>query len=288
MENVHLCKRCNVKFNAKHHLLNHLKRKFKCKPIDLDHDLPVDGLIEEMNKKEKCKYTCEKCSKQFTTKQNLKRHNDCNCKNNINAIVNLKNTNIDSIKYDFLKNYVQEIENRLKEVETNSSKILTSIDGSNNNINIQNNILHIQLQNFGNEKTEHLTSQFLDKCLLECNSGVTNLLREIHFNPNIPENHNIRSLSKKQNTLEMFSDGVWHACDKNNTLDKMIRNGYKILFQHFANTHLDNDTEEQQQRNEYINEYLTKIMRKEGNIYYELRRDLYMLILDGNFYILGR
>ena len=202
-------------------------------------------------------------------------------------------TNLYIQKYNMLETQMKELQEQMKHMNDIIKNNIQPIQHQtqvicNNNININNNVIQIQIQNFGEEKIEHITSQFLDKCLLECNSGVRNLIREIHFNPNLPENHNIRSLSKKQNTLEFFSEGSWHPCDKNNTLDRMIRNGYKILFRHFSSTQLGSFIKEQKERNEYINEYLSKIMSKEGNIYYELRRDLYMLILDGDFYILGK
>lgn len=280
MKKIFKCKRCDTEFSAKHHLIKHLSRKIVCIPIHESNDVDILILIEELNKKPKTKFKCVKCLKYFSTKQNLQRHLDNVCKHNYDVLEEFNNVN------DF-QSYVNKIETRLNNLETQSK--FTSQIFLNNNINIQNNIVNIKINNFGEEQLEHLTTQFLDKCLLEYKSGVTKLLKEIHFNPNIPENHNIRPLSKKQNTLELFSDGVWHPCDKNNTLDKMIRNGYKILFRHFLNTRIDNNiTEEEEQRNEYINEYLTKIMRKEGNIYYELRRDLYMLILDGEFYIIGK
>lgn len=150
----------------------------------------------------------------------------------------------------------------------------------------------ININNFGNERIIHITKDFLDDCLKRSNNGMKNLFKEIHFNIQIPENHNIRVLSKKQNMLEKYIDGVWHPCDKNNTLDEMIKKGYRILFKHLNESSpfetSDNDQNEQFIRNEYVNKYLMQIMRKDSNIYYELRRDLYMMILDGTLYILGK
>lgn len=287
-----ICKRCNSTFNAKHHLISHLERKLVCQPIDNEHNFTIDALLKELIKVHNKIHVCDLCQKKFTTKSNLQRHKiqTCNTKYNINIADENSNNELKMTILECQK-HIKQLEERLIMIENNKSDNNINnqnINGDNNVIHIQNNTFTIQLQNFGEESIQHLTNPFLDKCLETCNSGVTNLLREIHFNPMIPENHNIRSLSKKQNTLECYLNGAWHPCDKNNTLDKMIKNGYKILFRYFANNRLNTDSEEEQQKNKYINDYLTKLMRKEGNNYYELRRDLYMLILDGDFYIVGK
>jgi hypothetical protein len=113
-------------------------------------------------------------------------------------------------------------------------------------------------------------------------------MKEIHFNPQVPENHNIRVYSRKRKILEKYTDCGWHVCDQNNTLDEMIRRGYRILFKHLACLNeqymvekSDDDDDKIIIRNENANNYLTKLIRKE-NIYFELRRDLYMMILDGS------
>lgn len=275
------CERCSEVFASKYNLLKHFGRKFICTPIDIEHDIDIKILINKIKlQKPKTIYDCQVCNKSFATKQSLKRH--CTkCKdNNIDVTYFKEKTDMEK-ELDECKAKIKSLEDKL------NTNIIQNNNNTNNNIQINKNV-QIVLQNFGNENLNHLTNQFLDTCLLGLNTGMKNLLKEIHFNPNVPENHNIRCLSKKQNTLEHYSDGTWHPCDKNNTLDTMIRNGYRILFRHFSNNPLEPDTKDQQQRIEYINDYLTTIMRKEGNSYYELRRDLYMLILDGNFYIIGK
>jgi len=181
------------------------------------------------------------------------------------------------------KSEIDVLNNKLKELELK----LASLENHNNTHivnNIQNQNIQINIASFGEEKTNHLSVEFLDKCLLGLNNGMKTLMKEIHFNPNVPENHNIRVLSKKQNLLEKYCDGEWHPCDKNNTLDEMIKNGYKILYSHFLRQKIDHDLELIEPT---INDYFIKL-RSKDNIYYELRRDLYIMILDDTFYVLGK
>jgi hypothetical protein len=202
-----------------------------------------------------------------------------------------------------IENRILELEKKLESLKTqtvNNTTQQTNITYNNNN----NQHINININNFGSENTTHLSDEFLSQCLLSCNTGIKNLMKEIHFNPEVPENHNIRVFSRKGKILEKYSDGGWHVCDQNNTLDEMIRKGYRILFKHLAskneqymeqckekeNENIGDSEDEDEKvirRNENANAYLTKLIRKE-NIYFELRRDLYMMILDGSFYIIGK
>jgi hypothetical protein len=130
--------------------------------------------------------------------------------------------------------------------------------------------------NFGSESLDHLPHEFLTFCVMSCNKGIRNLLQEIHYNQDVQENNNIRISSVKRKLLEKFVDGRWVVCDQNNTLDEMIKNGYRILFKHLAQ--LNASDEEAIMRNETANSYLMKLVRKE-NVYFDLRRDIYTMIL---------
>lgn len=108
------------------------------------------------------------------------------------------------------------------------------------------------------------------------------LLQEIHQSPS---NQNIRVKSNKHNLLEKFHDNQWVICDKNNTLDEMINKGYRILFQHFISNITDPNFKD---REEYINIYFNKLVSQKDPVYYQLRRDLFVMIMNNTLYIVGR
>jgi hypothetical protein len=158
--------------------------------------------------------------------------------------------------------------------------------------NTTNNIEHVQinqisLQSFGQEDTSHIDRDFLTHCLLNTTKGVTSLLNKIHFDPDNRHNCNVRVKSKKQNLLEKINDdGTWEKCDKNNTLDEMIRKGYKILFAHFLAT---KDEMDHVKENEHIlHTWFTDLSSRKGDEYYRLRRDLFVLVLNNTVYFLGK
>lgn len=267
------CKRCGKEFASKQSLQRHLLKETECPALAA---FSRETLLSELNQKKtkESLYNCKKCGKVFNTRQSKYKHETYHCSNEATNSVLIER--------------VKTLEERVRRFEITSSIASSSTTQNYNIENLTNNSITINLNNFGQKSLHHINEQFLTTCLFSCNAGIRNLMKEIHFNPDIPQNHNIRLLSKKQNTLEKFSDGSWHPCDKNNTLDDMIRKGYRILFRHLDNQPTENCDEDTLRRNEYVNNYLSKIMRRDSNIYYELRRDLYMMILDGDLYIIGR
>ena len=52
--------------------------------------------------------------------------------------------------------------------------------------------------------------------------SVPSLIKEVHFNPNVPENHNIY-ISNIKNKYAMVYDGTrWEIKDQDETIDKLI------------------------------------------------------------------
>lgn len=118
---------------------------------------------------------------------------------------------------------------------------------------------------------------------MKLKNGVTDLVKNIHFTPEVPENHNIKLMSKKQSLLQTFNNGAWHPCDKNNTIDGLIRKGYRILFQHIATS----ENEKVQELSQTIQNYLVSLMNRDGTSYYDLRRESYIMILDNTLIVMG-
>ena len=77
-----------------------------------------------------------------------------------------------------------------------------------NNGTVNHNTININIRNYGDEIKDHITSDFLDARLQEFNGkGILNLIKHIHFNPEIPENHNIRKHDKQ--LIKVYEKGDW-------------------------------------------------------------------------------
>jgi hypothetical protein len=88
----------------------------------------------------------------------------------------------------------------------------------------------IQLKEFGFETMDHLPREFLNACF--ANKRITELIDNIHFDRETPENHNVRLRSTKKKYMEVFENGRWTTKDQDQTLTDLIQKGYRILSKH--------------------------------------------------------
>ena len=90
----------------------------------------------------------------------------------------------------------------------NSNNITTSNNNSHNTTNVQNNIQqnitkNITINNFGKETTNHISKKFLDSLICAPFAAIPKLTHAIHFDPNHPENDNVRITNRKDNYIDV-------------------------------------------------------------------------------------
>jgi transcription elongation factor Elf1 len=267
-DNKWTCKRCEHESSSKCNLLKHLRRKTPC--IDDNNIISIDAYIEELLKKDynEKTYDCQFCGTKFNAYQNRHRHYKT-CKE-------LKKQNKDSIIKDL------QMENaRLKEqLETNKTPTQHIV----NNI-INNNTININLNNFGNEDISHLTHDLLSHCLFNPSKGLSKLIDNIHYNPNVPRNFNIRHKSTKNNLLEKYENEHWMECDTSNTLDELIRKGYRILNTHYTEYYMNDPEICENEIKQRALERFRFLSDKTCNEYHSVKRELRILIKDRTMYL---
>lgn len=274
------CKRCGYSSDRLCNLKKHLNKKNECEP-KYSNDT-VASLLANLyghDKKEK-HFNCDDCGKEYASRSGLFFHKKKNnCKSSEKPTPSEPNIDINKLLHELLQKHL-ELESKIDAL-TNQQHSTVQMNNNGVNNGVINNI-QINLNNYGEENLQHLSDEFLNDCVKRLNTGVKNLVKHIHFNPEIPENQNIRLLSKKHNLLQIFRDGQWHPCDKNNTLDEMIKKGYRILHRHF----IDNRNETSLELSDKIQDYFVNLINKEPSIYYNLRRELFVMIMDNTLYVL--
>ena len=55
------------------------------------------------------------------------------------------------------------------------------------------------------------------------------IIERIHFDPEHPENHNIKVTNQKNNYAKIVKDNKWITTNKKQAIDTMIQNGYGLL-----------------------------------------------------------
>jgi hypothetical protein len=174
---------------------------------------------KKSDKTENATILCKYCDKKVQTKSSLNRHLKI-CKLKPITILDLPSIE-SSIK--------KKIDEQLMTVNTNYSKIINNT--VNNTQNIQNIIVmdKINLREFGKEDLDHITDEVMNKAIKYPQTGILNLIREIHFNDTMPQNQNINILNKKEQFIEIYNGKEWKKQDKKTAIQNIITSKKDIM-----------------------------------------------------------
>jgi hypothetical protein len=184
------CSVCEYTSHKKEHVLKHINKKKSCgSGIKELIEIPIEIL-------------CQYCNKNFSCSTSLKYHIKNNCKH----------------KDDAKDAKIKELEKELKE----SRKIINNIDNSNNT----NNYI-IVVNNYEDTSLDKLTDKIYNKIFRDSQESyklIPNIIKHIHFNPDMPENHNIYISNRNKNNkhLSVYRNGHWEIENKDNEINNLI------------------------------------------------------------------
>ena len=225
--NIHTCPRCGYQTPHLSNIYAHFDRKYPCKPKISN--IPFDKVYqiynqqkctsmetlekktekkpekkseekpdeekpeEKLEKKPKKKYNCKYCPKSYAHSQSLYKH----C---INHHQNTTNVSIESVSRD-------EYETLKSELDTLKNKVSTQLSSPTitNNTTYNNNQIFI-INSFGNEKIDYINDDFVKNSLKQPKKAINNIIRQIHFNPGRPQNHNVKITNKKLPYISVFTE----------------------------------------------------------------------------------
>ena len=281
------CERCGYVATTKGNLKKHLTCKKVC-PSNIS-NIPRETLLKQIERPKKgVSIQCEWCDKSVSKANQARHKTTCSLRPPTNvrtqaSTSSTQDTN-QSIDYDKLKSTITQV---LQDIlRTNHNTVNNTVIINNNTTTNVNTINNVSLNNFGNEDTSYLSHEFLSYCLMNPKKGMTTLIENIHYNKDYPENHNVRCKSLKQNVFERYIDSEWRVCDASNTLDELIRKGYRILNTHYAEHFLTDP-------NFFDNEMKQRALEKFRFLgdtsctdYFAVKRDLRLLVKDRTMYLL--
>ena len=188
-------------------------------------------------------YNCEKCGKEFSRKDNLKRHSEKYC----------GDSNPKNFKDLFLlmkEEHKQEKEDLKKQIEGLLTKVGNNISVGNktNNTTINNTIV---LNNYGQEDLSHITDALKTQLLKIPYGMIPKMIEHVHFNDQKPENKNIMLTNSRDNKLKIYKNNKWIYRDKNETLNDLDDSKYFILDTHFETTQESDDNSQIDELNEF-------------------------------------
>ena len=262
------CLRCGFSSIHKNNFKKHLLRKKICKPIlscvSIMHICKVNNIIlDTLNisgitdsheiltnckynvntKSIDCKYSigkniiCEDCNTVFNSRQSKYLHKKKYCKINKSRDYNeLKKNN------DELQKNVDELKKLVEKILIDQTKKLNKITNNknSNNNNTTNSHNKIIVNNFGSENLNYITNNVIKKMLDKPCQAIPLMIKEVHFNKNHPENHNIKITNYQRPYGKRKENGKWNLVKKQTLLNDITDNTQTIFEEYKDNNELDN------------------------------------------------
>ena len=144
--------------------------------------------------------------------------------------------------------------------------------------NIQNQQINIHINSFGTENTDYINENFIKTLLEMPYKALPKLIKNIHFNPNHPENHNIKITNKKLPFIGIWKDNKWEIRDKQQVLNDMVDKGFNILDDKYQDTDYDLELN----KKIILEEFQDKYNDNDKNLLKHLNKDVELLIINNS------
>ena len=216
--------------------------------------------IRKIKKPQKL-FTCNNCSQSFTRKDSLTRHLRKFC---------TKKKEKDG-KIEALSNELEQMKLEKEKMKLEMGKLLDRIGDT----HIQNQQINIHINNYGRENIDYISNDTVQKLLNMPYTAVPKILEDIHFNPEHPENHNIRITNRKLPFAAIWKDNKWELRNKKQVLTDMVDKGFNILDNKYCYDK-DSDTN----RKKVVENFQDKYNYQDKDLMKSLKKDVEILLIN--------
>jgi hypothetical protein len=250
--------------------IDYSKSNIDSKVTPIDSELtPIDS-----SKSNKRRYECQYCQKSYSKSCNLTRHlKKCPQKEEYqhsSSLMEIFKSQIER-QTQQIEAMRQEHAKEKAELYKQMEKLLERVGNNTNNTYIKEQ--KIIVNSFGQENLDYLHKEYLHSLLKIPFSSVPKLLKDLHFHPKHPENHNVKITNKKLPYASVWKDEKWETRDKKKVITDMVDNGYHIIDSEFSPEEL----EDKKKSNYYT--FSQKYQEKEKALVKSLVQDTEVMII---------
>lgn len=235
------CIVCNTGFKSKKNLEKHtINSKLHLKRISSSDAEP---------------HQCE-CGKQYSYRQSLHLHKK-RCKFNPSTQQNLES------KIEKLQNQIEQL-------------LIAQTCSSTTNIGTQNNNVHITINAFGKENVDYITNKVCLQIVNQVFNSIHTAAHIVFFNPDHPENHNIKIPNKKEPYAMVMKDNQqWEIMDRKKAIAEMTQKSYHVVEESFEK--VQNQVKPSKQDN--FQKFRDKMDEQDPGLLKRLHNELEMKVL---------
>ena len=222
---------------------------------------------------------CKFCTKNCSRSDNLKRHLKTCKKKKIHDLALLEEKNKE---IELLKNQL---------IETNKTSVLTTNNTNNTNNNTNNHINNnshnttnntIIINNYGEENIDHLGKKYLLNLFGRTHRAIPLLVEKIHFDPEHPENQNIKLPNKKLPYIKIRKNDKWQFVDRKSEIINLIDAMCFILSENYQNMELKGKNNLNQNQINVIEKYLDKYRNDDKELMKELETIVDLTLINNS------
>ena len=173
-------------------------------------------------------YACKHCTKPYKHASSLYRHESKCVSDNTNSmqkLVELLNLQLEEQRKQFQQQLREERTEHSKQIRSLIKKV--GITTNNNIGTINNNNI---LLSHHDTSIDHLTDRDYMGCINRVINCIPQLIEKVHFDPKIPQNHNIYISNIKNGYALVYNGSKWMLTDRNRAITDLIYDGERMVY----------------------------------------------------------
>ena len=192
----------------------------------INYDDNLLTVVEDGNEYRKCRF----CGKKFIYSSGIAKHfreGKCALSKNGGSLYAKNPTGKSPAKTEEKKEVIHQVIYNTVNYITNDNKVINNnvLQQSINNptyntSNILNQTFNINA--WGKENLQKVSEGLLKNAVFNPEDGIINLIKHVHFNPETPENSNLRLKKKKTQVMEIFDGDNWIVKDKDTIIHNLL------------------------------------------------------------------
>ena len=218
------------------------------------------------------------CGRAYSHHQSLYVHRKkCEQYENIKGVTTPVHVSSDADMRERMKS----CENELVELRAQVAFLLeiqTPTTQNTNCNNKTNNNITININAFGSENTDHITDKAVLSCIGRVYKSIPALLEKIHFDPQHPENRNIKITNKKLPYASVMGDNQkWKTVDRKDAIETMVINGYNMLDEKYT----ENKDKFPPSKQQNFEGFQSKFEDENKEMMKQIKTEVDMMVLNG-------